>query len=158
MDRATQLSPSRNDAPHHQPADLEANRFRFSIHAKVEEISGVVDEAMSRISAAGFGDDDSFAIETALREALANAVLHGAKSDPRKQVFGSFAIDRDGSISITVLDPGKGFDLTKVPDPLHQENLHSDHGRGIYLMRQLMDEVQFTQGGREIHMKKFRRK
>jgi serine/threonine-protein kinase RsbW len=122
----------------------------------VEEISGVADEALSRLNAASFSEDDRFAIETALREALANAVLHGAKCDASKLIFGIFTCEPDGSVTIVVRDPGPGFDPNHVPDPLHRDNLSSDHGRGLYLIRQLMDEVHFAHGGREIQMQKHR--
>lgn len=124
----------------------------------MDEISAVADEAIGRIVALGFSADEIFAIETALREALANAVLHGAKSDPSKRIFGSFICEPNGTVTIVVRDPGKGFDPRQVPDPLRRENLSSDHGRGIYLIRQLMDELHFSQGGREIQMRKFRRR
>ena len=122
----------------------------------MEEISAIADEALGRIAAAGFSEDEQFAIETALREALANAILHGAKSDPSKKVFGSLQLEPAGALSINIRDPGRGFDPSHVPDPLHRDNLSSDHGRGLYLIRQLMDEVHFVHGGREIQMRKYR--
>jgi serine/threonine-protein kinase RsbW len=57
-------------------------------------------------------------------------------------------------VSIIIKDEGKGFDPNKVPDPTASVNLESEHGRGIYLMRKLMDEVHFEQGGAEVHMRK----
>lgn len=130
-------------------------RYEITIPAQVDAISPVVDEILARLReqharAAAI----EFAIETALREALANAVLHGCKADPAKQVRCEVRCEEDGSVRIIVRDPGEGFDPASVSNPLSHENLHSDHGRGVYLIRQLMDEVEYTDGGREIRMKK----
>ena len=64
------------------------------------------------------------------------------------------ACDEHHGILIVVRDPGPGFDPAKIADPCHGENIYSSHGRGIYLINQLMDEVQFHKNGTEIHMRK----
>ena len=92
------------------------------------------------------------AIQLALNEALANAVVHGAKADPSKSIECDVACDETRGVLIVVRDPGKGFDPTKIPNPLAGENVYSDHGRGIYLINQLMDEVKFLKNGTEIQM------
>ena len=91
-------------------------------------------------------------IELALSEALANAVVHGAGSDPSKIVECDVACDEEHGMLIVVRDPGPGFDAGKISDPCYGENIYSSHGRGIYLINQLMDEVQFRKNGTEIHM------
>ncbi|MGD0824833.1 MAG: ATP-binding protein [Terriglobales bacterium] len=93
-------------------------------------------------------------IELALTEALANAVVHGAKNDPSKVIECDVACDDRQGILIVVRDPGPGFDPAHIPNPCHGENLYANHGRGIYLINQLMDEVQFHKNGTEIHMLK----
>jgi len=93
-------------------------------------------------------------IELALTEALANAVVHGAKSDPSKIIECNVACDEQRGILIVVRDPGPGFDPAKIADPCRGENIYSSHGRGIYLINQLMDEVQFHKNGTEIRMLK----
>jgi serine/threonine-protein kinase RsbW len=98
--------------------------------------------------------ENAFAIETALREALANAVLHGCKEDATKQIHCEVSWNEDGGIEILVRDPGEGFDPDSISDPLNHENVLADHGRGIYLIRHLMDEVEHVDGGREIRMRK----
>lgn len=98
------------------------------------------------------GKDD--AVELALSEALANAVVHGAKSDHSKIVECDVLCDPKQGIVLIVRDPGTGFVVDKVPDPLRGENIFSTHGRGIYLINQLMDEVQFLRNGAEIRMVK----
>jgi serine/threonine-protein kinase RsbW len=96
-----------------------------------------------------------FEIETALREALANAILHGCNNDPTKRVQCVVSCDEEHGLLIVVRDPGPGFDPVKLADPLHGENVYSHHGRGIFLINQLMDEVRFERNGTEIHMRKY---
>jgi serine/threonine-protein kinase RsbW len=97
-------------------------------------------------------DGKESAIELALSEALANAVVHGAKSDASKIVECDVACDANRSLLIVVRDPGDGFDPATIPSPVVGENLFSGHGRGVYLITQLMDEVKFLKNGTEIHM------
>jgi serine/threonine-protein kinase RsbW len=97
-------------------------------------------------------DGNEDAIELALTEALANAVMHGAKADPSKIVECDVGCDESRGMLIVVRDPGKGFDPAAVPSPIQGESIYSDHGRGIYLINQLMDEVKFAKNGTEIHM------
>lgn len=98
-----------------------------------------------------------YEIELALQEALANAIRHGCHDDPTKFVQCCVAYQDGGDVLIVVRDPGPGFDVTSVPSPLEPANLFRNHGRGIFLINQLMDDVRFNDGGREIQMRKRRR-
>jgi serine/threonine-protein kinase RsbW len=120
---------------------------RDAVDPVVRSVMNVVREMKC---APGREDD----IELALTEALANAVVHGAKSDPSKIVECDVACDAQHGILIVVRDPGSGFDPAKIADCCQGENIYSHHGRGIYLINQLMDEVQFHKNGTEIHMLK----
>ena len=93
-------------------------------------------------------------IGLALQEALANAVVHGCGSVPARTVDCWVACDAAQGLAVVVRDPGAGFDLDDEPLPLEPENLGIDHGRGIHLIRELMDEVHFQRKGAEIHMRK----
>jgi serine/threonine-protein kinase RsbW len=95
-----------------------------------------------------------FEVEVALYEALANAVEHGCGHDPNKQVEVCVACDESRGMLVIVRDPGAGFDPKSVPSPVVGENIFSDHGRGIFLINSLMDEVRFERGGTEIWMVK----
>jgi anti-sigma regulatory factor (Ser/Thr protein kinase) len=95
-------------------------------------------------------------VELALQEALANAVRHGCKGDPSKHVQCVLTCDANQEIVIVVRDPGTGFDPATVPDPLSGENVFKSSGRGVFLINQLMDEVAFKDGGREVQMRKSR--
>jgi len=94
-------------------------------------------------------------IGLAVQEALVNAVVHGCDSDSSKEVRCRLQSDRNGRIVITVTDPGPGFSTDLLSDPKRQEDLYADHGRGVYLIRQLMDEVSFVRPGNEIKMWKY---
>jgi serine/threonine-protein kinase RsbW len=95
-------------------------------------------------------------VELALDEALANAIRHGCKNDPTKQVQCVVSTDAKGELVIVVRDPGPGFDVASVPNPLKKENMLKPSGRGVFLINQLMDRVEFADGGRELLMKKRR--
>jgi serine/threonine-protein kinase RsbW len=93
-------------------------------------------------------------VEVALRAALSNAVLHGNREDPGKQVHIRCRCGPGKEVSIIIEDEGQGFDTTAVLYPAVVERPKSHSQRGIQLMRICMDEVHFEHGGREVHMRK----
>ena len=133
--------------------DLEL-RLDLTVPADVREIDGVVTQVLAVGNEMQCGDGWEFEIETALREALANAVVHGAKGDPSKQIQIAVACDATRGMLIVVRDPGGGFNPESVPSPTQGQNLYRSHGRGIYLINELMDEVRFERNGAEIWMRK----
>ena len=124
-----------------------------SLPSEVIAISPFVDKLMLLLSNCGCVPEGVSDVEIALREALANAIIHGNHEDPRKHVHVTCRGEPD-EVSIAVKDEGKGFDLNNVPDPTAPENIGSVHGRGIHVMKALMDEVHFEEGGAVIHMRK----
>ncbi len=117
-------------------------------------ISPFVDELMHFIVRFRNPDGSELDIETALYEALANAIVHGNQEDPRKLVCVSCRCTTDGEVSLIVQDEGQGFDTAAVLDPTTPENCLLPRGRGIYLMKTLMDEVRFEQHGAVVFMRK----
>lgn len=93
-------------------------------------------------------------ILVALTEAVTNAIQHGNKYDLQKQVDVSMKTEND-VLSFLIKDEGQGFDFSDLPDPTSPENLEKPHGRGIFLMQNLADEVDFQDDGRcvQIHFK-----
>jgi serine/threonine-protein kinase RsbW len=130
--------------------------LELSLRSEGSAISPFVDTLMRLIKKFRWVKEDEKDIEVALYEVLANAVIHGNHEDPENQVRVSCRCGTD-EISIIVRDEGQGFDIDKVPDPTAPENISSSHGRGIYLMRTLMDEVHFEGGGTVVYMRKFAR-
>lgn len=135
-------------------SDLLRMRLKLDIPADPQRVSEVVDAIMAVVNAMQCACGHEQEIDLVLREALANAVIHGAGCDPNKKVACSVGCEEDHGMLIVVSDPGEGFDLTEVADPLQGENLYSNHGRGIFLINRLMDHVEFKNGGTEIHMRK----
>jgi anti-sigma regulatory factor (Ser/Thr protein kinase) len=93
-------------------------------------------------------------IELALREAMSNAMLHGNRMDARKLVHVRCCCESTKGVFIAVRDQGHGFDPNNVSSPVTVENLGAEHGRGIHLMKWATDEVTFTRGGTEVHIRK----
>jgi serine/threonine-protein kinase RsbW len=93
-------------------------------------------------------------IEIAICEALANAVIHGNHENQEKQVYVACRCGMDGEVLISVRDEGEGFDSRVVPDPTEAERLLLTHGRGLHLMKALMDEVSFEENGTVVRMRK----
>jgi serine/threonine-protein kinase RsbW len=126
--------------------------LKQSLPSRVSIISPLVEQLMRFIARFRNSDGSEFDIEMALREALANAIVHGNHQDPRKSVCVACRCTTDGEVSITVEDEGQGFDADSVVDPTAQENRLLAHGRGIYLMKTLMDDVRFECRGAVVHM------
>ena len=124
-----------------------------SLPSEVAAISPFVDKLMLLIRKCGCVPEGESDVEIALREALANAIVHGNHENPRKHVYVRCHCEPD-EVSIAVQDEGRGFDINKLADPTGPENIGSVHGRGIYLMKALMDEVRFEEGGVVVRMRK----
>ena len=86
--------------------------------------------------------DSAHWMSVAIRESVTNAVRHGNKLDPRKRVIVRFRYDAP-EFTVVVEDEGEGFNPEKVPDPLAEENLLRASGRGIFFMKNFMDEVSY---------------
>lgn len=120
----------------------------------IEAISPAVDNMMRSLKENCCPPEEAFAVEMVIREALANAVIHGNRQNPQKKVRVCCACDPQRGILIVVKDQGNGFDSSRVLSPVRRQQIHSEHGRGIYLIRSLVDEVQFRHGGSEIYIRK----
>ena len=126
----------------------------LTVPAEPAAIPRITDGVTAVLRGKHWPDDDIMAVELALQEAIANAVRHGCKGDPTKQIQCCVTVDASGQVMIVVRDPGEGFDHTKVPDPLGAENLFKPSGRGVFLINGLMDQVDYADGGREVQMRK----
>jgi serine/threonine-protein kinase RsbW len=135
------------------PDDLHT-RLRIRVPGRVAAISPAVEQVMAEARQMECSRGKEFEIETALREALANAIRHGCRNDDTKSVEVCVACDETRGMLIIVRDPGPGFDPGEIPSPTMGQNVFRHHGRGIYLINQLMDEVSFDKGGTEIRMRK----
>jgi serine/threonine-protein kinase RsbW len=87
----------------------------------------------------------------ALTEAVTNAMYHGNKSDPEKKIRIQYGCVHN-TLTFTIADEGKGFDFYNLPDPTAPENLEKECGRGIFLMKNLADQLIFSDGGRVVEL------
>ena len=134
---------------------MTEQKISFTMDSTLETVDNA-EQTASRIAAdAGFEENEVMQISMAVREAAINAVLHGNEYDPAKKVTLNFEkTARD--LVITIQDQGHGMDTESIPNPLAPENLLKSSGRGIFLMRSFMDEVQIhpSQAGTEIKLVK----
>lgn len=134
----------------------EACDLNVVIPATPSAIPTVSDGVQQLLEGRDWSEDEVMKVVLALDEALANAIRHGCKGDPTKNVQCIVTHDSDGDLTIIVRDPGPGFDVANVPNPLDEQNIFKSSGRGVFLINQLMDEVAFADGGREVLMRKKR--
>jgi serine/threonine-protein kinase RsbW len=128
--------------------------LRFS--ANLDKLPDMVDTIMRVVTTMECAKGHEPGIELSLHEAMANAIRHGAGNDSAKMIQVKVACEAEHGMLIVVSDPGDGFDPKGIANPLQADNLFSDHGRGIFLINRLMDEVEFKRNGTEIHMRKFK--
>jgi len=98
--------------------------------------------------------DEIFNLKLALEEALTNAMRHGNVLNTVLYVNVHIKADKD-KVIFDIHDQGKGFDFLDVPDPTKEPNLHNPSGRGVFLMRKVMDKVEYYDGGSGVRMTKF---
>lgn len=144
------------DAPLESRFDVDKLilRLRTTVPGERAAVTPVVDEIMAIATEMGCAKGKESEIELVLQEALANAVVHGCREDPGKEVQIWVGCDESRGMIIGVRDPGAGFDPEAVPSPLVGERLYASHGRGVYLINQLMDEVRYERNGSEVWMRK----
>jgi len=134
-----------------------ANRTSLTLDSVLGSVE-IVEETAERFAReAGFDEDTASQIAMVTREATVNAIIHGNKYNPAKHVNASFEIT-DDALKIQIADEGPGLDPDKIPDPLTPENILRPSGRGVFLMRAIMDEVHFhlLSPGTEIRLVKLR--
>jgi len=124
------------------PSDLEAG------HAAIEEL-------MTALGAATWEGMDLFRIQMAIEEAVVNAIEHGNKKDPNKKIRLVFDVTPEKAV-MEISDEGAGFDHRNVADPTTEDLVDKPRGRGVMLMRELMDEVIFNEVGNHVVMIKMR--
>jgi serine/threonine-protein kinase RsbW len=130
----------------------------LNLPSLIESVDQAASEAAEFARNSGFGEEALFAIDMAVREAVANAVKHGNKLDETKRVEVEFS-DLPKGLEISVRDFGTGFEVEDVPDPTNPENLLKANGRGILFMRTFMEEVEWfnhEKGGMIVKMCKLR--
>jgi serine/threonine-protein kinase RsbW len=133
-------------------------RVEFNSAFDMLDFVQVVSDHLGKL--AGLDEDQNHWVSVAVRESVVNAIKHGNKNDPAKRVIVDFSPmppAGENEFVIRIEDQGEGFEPEEVADPLAPENILKSSGRGIFLIRNFMDEVKHTrlpQGGMEIRMVK----
>lgn len=136
-DPETPMGTLTEDAPYIQRIDFPAKAENIALAEKL------IDEACSKL---GVHESRYGNILIALTEAVNNAIHHGNRLDESKKVGLGYEVKGD-TIVFTVSDQGPGFDFQNLPDPTDPQNIEKPHGRGVFLMRALADEVVFSDNG-----------
>lgn len=124
---------------------------RISFPSKAENLNRV-EQLINEVCSKYEVNEDYYGnILIALTEAVNNAIHHGNKSNPTKEVFVEFQAD-ETVLSFIVEDEGPGFDFNNLPDPTDPQNIEKPHGRGVFLMRNLADEIEFSDDGSKVKM------
>lgn len=125
------------------------DKKKLTLNSSLEEIERLEPFLNELQQWAGFDDEDRSQIMLVLSEAVSNAIVHGNQQNIDKKVF--IEAERTAKIlKVTVRDEGEGFNPHSLPNPLKEENLLNEGGRGVYLIKQYADDTQFSKGGTEI--------
>lgn len=121
----------------------------------IEKVEALTEKACAH---AKFSEDERDSMAIAVTEAVNNAILHGNKKNPDKNVHVTISATVD-TVRVVILDEGDGFNPQKIDNPLEPQNLLKESGRGVFIVRSLMDEVSFnfSKGGTEITFVKIRK-
>ena len=137
---------------------MTAETTELSLPSCIDTVATAAAAVAEFLSRSGISEDAAFSIDMAVREAVTNAVLHGNRQDENKTVDVTLKSSPD-AVEISVHDQGVGFNPETVPDPTAEENILKGSGRGIFFMRNFMDEVDWLirpGGGTTVRMLKRR--
>lgn len=120
-----------------------------SLPGNIAKVENLVDDVVNQYR---LSSDQKGSILISLTEAVTNAMRHGNSNDESKAVEVSHR-QQAGRLSFSISDEGQGFDYTNLPDPTSPENIMKCGGRGVFLMRQLADELEFRNNGSTVEMR-----
>jgi serine/threonine-protein kinase RsbW len=125
---------------------MQSDTKRIAIASRVENIA-IIEKAIDEICAKHNISEEHYGnVLIAITEGVNNAISHGNKQDPEKEVVVEF-ITQDKKLVCKITDQGPGFDFENVPDPTSPENIEKPNGRGVFLMRHLSDGLSFEDNG-----------
>jgi serine/threonine-protein kinase RsbW len=126
--------------------------FRLALKSTYEESEKVPDYVSDIQKKASLNDDETSSLMLLLSEAVTNGIEHGNKFEPTKTIEIVIEVSEKSIIS-TVTDEGDGFDPKSTKDPLKEENLLIPGGRGIFLLEEMSDHVEYLDNGRKVRFK-----
>jgi len=134
----------------------DSRTVKLDVATRLEMLDVVQTVLTQLCKIVGFEDETIHYLAVAVRESVVNAMKHGNAQDESKRVQIQFTLE-DQSIEVRVQDEGEGFKPDEIPNPLAPENLLKAYGRGIFFMKQFMDEVSYSfpaRGGTVVRMLK----
>jgi len=138
--------------------NLSDKNYKLVLASKPEAVEEIEKLAADAAEAAGFSQEEQDCLAIAVTEMANNAVIHGNKRDPKKKIFVNIAVV-NAEVRMTIRDEGKGFDPDAISNPLDPENLLRESGRGVFIVRSLMDEVSYDfSNGTQVTLIKRRKK
>ncbi len=135
----------------------ESQSVDRDLASSLDSVDQAEELAMELARKAGFEEEDLHKIAMSVRETMVNAVVHGNRYSAHKKVHIAVSYGPD-RLEVKIADQGEGFDYEALPDPLSEDNLLRNSGRGIFLIRAFMDEVKVERGspgGTEVTLVKY---
>ncbi len=135
---------------------MQRIKEKFSIPSDIKHIRKISTRMVNSLLQRNIDKSVIFDVRLSVEEAILNAIEHGNRRDASLAVDVFFEID-DEKIEITIEDKGKGFSHSALPDPTTDENILRAHGRGVYLINKLMDDIRYNEKGNRVKLTKFLR-
>ena len=133
--------------------------WEWSLHEHIPSSSDAGHQLIERyikvLEQFGWEGRDLFHVQLAVEEAIVNAITHGNHESPDKSVEVELHVSRSSTF-MRILDQGEGFCPDTLPDPTEDENLETPHGRGVMLIKEMMDKVEYNACGNQVTMVKHR--
>lgn len=128
---------------------MSNQHFRLQLKSTHQESEKIPDFVSGLQAQSDLTEEETSTLMLLVSEAVSNAIEHGNQSDPSKTVYLDIKI-LSSRVVTTVTDEGTGFDYTALKNPLDEENLLDEGGRGIFLIRELAEDLTFLNGGRTV--------
>jgi len=136
-----------------QPTDQIREKIELELPSNLTLMNGVLEYLVDRVARLGLIKVEQSNLFVALDEAFVNAVKHGNRNDTTKLLRITAELSAREAI-FTVEDEGEGFDVCEIPDPRDSANLFKSSGRGVLLIYNIMDEVEYSERGTRLRMVK----
>jgi serine/threonine-protein kinase RsbW len=139
--------------------NLEEPAWTWTLHTRIpstkEAGHQLIERLLEALTEAAWDGSDFFHVQMAAEEAMVNAVTHGNKESEELEVEVEFKVATQ-RVFLRFCDQGDGFNPDGLPDPTDDEHLDKTHGRGVFLIKQMMNEVNYNECGNEVTMLKHR--
>ena len=123
----------------------------FEVPSSLDQLAGATRQLFDFLEGLDLNDSDRFDIRLSFEEVLINAMKHGNQFNAERVVKVTAAFN-DKAVSIQIADEGKGFDHEHIEDPTDEQHLHEDHGRGVYLVKHLVDTLRYNAKGNGVEI------